>query len=65
MTSKKREEKLNQALVSELTLQPRGAGQTTESAYRQSLEASPSFQKELATVKEKTTGKKRRKKKRK
>ena len=63
MTTKRRDEKLNKALVSELTLQPRGAGQTTESAYRKSLEASPSFQKELAIVKEKTTGNKRRKKK--
>lgn len=63
MTTKRRDEKLNKALVSELTLQPRGAGQTTESAYRKSLEASPSFQKELAIVKEKTTDNKRRKKK--
>ena len=50
---------VKKALVSELTLLPRTAGQTTESAYRQSLEASPSYQKELTRLAKKKNRKKK------
>lgn len=50
---------VQKALVSELTLVPREAGQTTESAYRQSLEASPSYQQEVARLSKKPKRKKK------
>lgn len=61
MSKRNPERSVKRALVSELTLQPRSAGQTTESAYRQSLEASPSYQQEMARVTKKGSKRKKRK----
>ncbi len=49
--SKKKRTRVKSALMGELTLLPRSAGQTTESAYRRSLEASPTFKLELPPAK--------------
>lgn len=60
MSKRKPDQSVKPALVSELTLLPRSAGQTTESAYRQSLEASPSYQQELARLSKQKQRKKKR-----
>lgn len=59
MSKRNPDRSVKKALVSELTLLPRTAGQTTESAYRQSLEASPSYQQEVARLASKQKRKKK------
>lgn len=52
-------------VVEELNFQPRVAGETTEAAYRQSMEASPTFMKPVQPAKTRPAKKtKKRKKKR-